>query len=96
MAVLFSNSLGTAFGDFLNDNLGLSYLPVSYTHLDVYKRQVLDILIKYIVISGWKNKALLITAFTITKKYLKQNTLNKNTTSDVILRHLIFLEYLKT
>ncbi len=24
-AVLFSNSLGTAFGDFLNDNLGLSY-----------------------------------------------------------------------
>ncbi|ROI00880.1 hypothetical protein EGI05_02850 [Chryseobacterium daecheongense] len=25
-AVLFSNSLGTAFGDFLNDNLGLSYL----------------------------------------------------------------------
>lgn len=26
MAVLFSNSLGTAFGDFLNDNLGLSYL----------------------------------------------------------------------
>ena len=26
IAVLFSNSLGTAFGDFLNDNLGLSYL----------------------------------------------------------------------
>lgn len=26
MAVLFSNSLGTAFGDFLSDNLGLSYL----------------------------------------------------------------------
>ncbi|WP_294296244.1 hypothetical protein [uncultured Chryseobacterium sp.] len=26
LAVLFSNSLGTAFGDFLNDNLGLSYL----------------------------------------------------------------------
>lgn len=25
-AVLFSNSLGTAFGDFLGDNLGLSYL----------------------------------------------------------------------
>ena len=25
MAVLFSNSLGTAFGDFLSDNLGLSY-----------------------------------------------------------------------
>lgn len=25
-AVLFSNSLGTAFGDFLSDNLGLSYL----------------------------------------------------------------------
>lgn len=28
LAVLFSNSLGTAFGDFLNDNLGLSYLNV--------------------------------------------------------------------
>jgi uncharacterized membrane-anchored protein len=26
VAVLFSNSLGTAFGDFLSDNLGLSYL----------------------------------------------------------------------
>ncbi len=26
MAVLFSNSLGTAFGDYLSDNLGLSYL----------------------------------------------------------------------
>ena len=26
IAVLFSNSLGTAFGDFLGDNLGLSYL----------------------------------------------------------------------
>jgi uncharacterized membrane-anchored protein len=26
VAILFSNSLGTAFGDFLNDNLGLSYL----------------------------------------------------------------------
>jgi uncharacterized membrane-anchored protein len=26
VAVLFSNSLGTAFGDFLNDNLGLSYI----------------------------------------------------------------------
>jgi uncharacterized membrane-anchored protein len=25
MAVLFSNSLGTAFGDFLSDNIGLSY-----------------------------------------------------------------------
>lgn len=25
-AILFSNSLGTAFGDFLNDNIGLSYL----------------------------------------------------------------------
>lgn len=25
-AILFSNSLGTAFGDYLNDNLGLSYL----------------------------------------------------------------------
>ena len=25
MAILFSNSLGTAFGDFLSDNLGLSY-----------------------------------------------------------------------
>lgn len=25
-AILFSNSLGTAFGDFLSDNLGLSYL----------------------------------------------------------------------
>lgn len=26
VAILFSNSLGTAFGDFLSDNLGLSYL----------------------------------------------------------------------
>lgn len=26
VAILFSNSLGTAFGDFLGDNLGLSYL----------------------------------------------------------------------
>lgn len=26
LAVLFSNSLGTAFGDYLSDNLGLSYL----------------------------------------------------------------------
>ncbi|MEO7306648.1 MAG: hypothetical protein ABIR78_08350 [Ferruginibacter sp.] len=26
MAVLFSNSLGTAFGDYLSDNMGLSYL----------------------------------------------------------------------
>ena len=26
LAVLFSNSLGTAFGDFLSDNLGMSYL----------------------------------------------------------------------
>ncbi|MEZ5016071.1 MAG: hypothetical protein R2800_03410 [Flavipsychrobacter sp.] len=26
VAVLFSNSLGTAFGDFLSDNIGLSYL----------------------------------------------------------------------
>lgn len=26
VAILFSNSLGTAFGDFLKDNLGLSYL----------------------------------------------------------------------
>ncbi len=26
MAVLFSNSLGTAFGDFLTDNLGLTYI----------------------------------------------------------------------
>lgn len=26
MAILFSNSLGTAFGDFLSDNIGLSYL----------------------------------------------------------------------
>lgn len=26
IAVLFSNSLGTAFGDFLSDNIGLSYL----------------------------------------------------------------------
>src|SRR5882757_6163573 len=26
IAILFSNSLGTAFGDFLYDNLGLSYL----------------------------------------------------------------------
>ena len=26
MAVLLSNSLGTAFGDFLSDNLGLSYM----------------------------------------------------------------------
>ena len=26
VAVLFSNSLGTAFGDFLSDNMGLSYL----------------------------------------------------------------------
>ncbi len=26
MAILFSNSLGTAFGDFLSDNVGLSYL----------------------------------------------------------------------
>ncbi|UIR56981.1 hypothetical protein LZQ00_03990 [Sphingobacterium sp. SRCM116780] len=26
IAILFSNSLGTAFGDFLNDNLGFSYL----------------------------------------------------------------------
>lgn len=26
LAVLFSNSLGTAFGDFLSDNIGLSYL----------------------------------------------------------------------
>lgn len=26
MAILFSNSLGTAFGDFLSDNLGYSYL----------------------------------------------------------------------
>ena len=26
MAVLFSNSLGTAFGDFLSDNMGLSYI----------------------------------------------------------------------
>ena len=26
MAILFSNSLGTAFGDYLGDNLGLSYL----------------------------------------------------------------------
>lgn len=26
IAILFSNSLGTAFGDFLGDNLGLSYL----------------------------------------------------------------------
>jgi uncharacterized membrane-anchored protein len=26
IAVLFSNSLGTAFGDFLSDNMGLSYL----------------------------------------------------------------------
>ena len=26
VAILFSNSLGTAFGDFLSDNIGLSYL----------------------------------------------------------------------
>ncbi|MCW2119728.1 hypothetical protein [Flavobacterium sp. 7A] len=26
MAILFSNSLGTAFGDYLSDNMGLSYL----------------------------------------------------------------------
>ncbi len=26
MAILFSNSLGTAFGDYLSDNLGMSYL----------------------------------------------------------------------
>ena len=26
MAILFSNSLGTAFGDYLIDNIGLSYL----------------------------------------------------------------------
>ena len=26
VAILFSNSLGTAFGDFLSDNMGLSYL----------------------------------------------------------------------
>lgn len=26
LAILFSNSLGTAFGDFLSDNMGLSYL----------------------------------------------------------------------
>jgi uncharacterized membrane-anchored protein len=26
IAILFSNSLGTAFGDFLSDNVGLSYL----------------------------------------------------------------------
>lgn len=26
MAILFSNSLGTAFGDFLSDTIGLSYL----------------------------------------------------------------------
>jgi uncharacterized membrane-anchored protein len=26
IAILFSNSLGTAFGDFLSDNMGLSYL----------------------------------------------------------------------
>ncbi len=26
LAVLFSNSVGTAFGDFLSDNLGMSYL----------------------------------------------------------------------
>lgn len=26
IAILFSNSLGTAFGDFLSDNIGLSYL----------------------------------------------------------------------
>jgi uncharacterized membrane-anchored protein len=26
VSILFSNSLGTAFGDFLGDNLGLTYL----------------------------------------------------------------------
>ena len=30
IAVLFSNSLGTAFGDFLNDNAGLSYLQGAF------------------------------------------------------------------
>lgn len=30
VAILFSNSLGTAFGDFLSDNLGLSYLTGAF------------------------------------------------------------------
>jgi len=30
VAVLFSNSLGTAFGDFLTDNLGLSYIQGAF------------------------------------------------------------------
>ncbi|MHC5932559.1 MAG: hypothetical protein ACYTXM_43480, partial [Nostoc sp.] len=35
LAVVFSNSLGTAFGDFLTSNLGLSYIQGAFVTASV-------------------------------------------------------------
>lgn len=44
----------------------------------IFLTTVLDTLPKYTVINGWKNKDSSIIVSIITKKFLKQNTLNKN------------------
>jgi uncharacterized membrane-anchored protein len=45
IAVLFSNSLGTAFGDFLSDNAGLSYLQGAFITASII---VVVILLHYV------------------------------------------------
>ena len=44
-SVLFLHLLGDSGGTFISSfaiKFGSSIMPVSYTHLDVYKRQILD------------------------------------------------------
>jgi uncharacterized membrane-anchored protein len=56
LAIVFSNSLGTAFGDFLTDNLGLSYIQGALITASVigviiflhYQKQVNDVLLFWV------------------------------------------------
>ncbi|NJN74356.1 MAG: hypothetical protein HC799_16965 [Limnothrix sp. RL_2_0] len=56
LAIVFSNSLGTAFGDFLTDNLGLSYIQGALVTASVigiviflhYQKQVNDVLLFWV------------------------------------------------
>jgi uncharacterized membrane-anchored protein len=106
-AILFSNSLGTAFGDFLGDDLGLSYLTGALVTGAViivvvmlhYLTRINHILLFWIAFIFTRPFGATFGDF-LTKKHeqggLDLGTLNSSLVSVAIMIVLVMLEYRRT
>jgi uncharacterized membrane-anchored protein len=107
IAILFSNSLGTAFGDFLSDNLGLSYLNGALVTASII---VVVLLLHYL--SNINHIILFWIAFVFTRPFgatfgdfltkplakggMNLGTLNASLVSLALMTILIFISHKRT